>query len=71
MFKNKDTATPNSDDTISTSSELPPGTCGGCGSTENVVNQCCSDCSSFTLDELTPSEQDVLDAMEYANNWIW
>ena len=71
MFKNlKNT---NSGDNYEIARQVPlaEGECGGCGITENVSDNTCDDCSLFYLDELTPSEQDAIDALEYANNWIW
>lgn len=36
-----------------------------------VINTCKKRLDWIEHDELTVSEQDALDALEYANNWIW
>lgn len=50
---------------------IPEGVCGGCATTTNVVKNICNECQWIDHNELTPSEQDALDALEYANSWIW
>ena len=50
---------------------IPVGVCGGCGTTNNVVENTCNECQWIDHNELTPSEQDAIDALEYANSWIW
>lgn len=61
------------DDQIQTSTLLQNNECGGCSIIEsNVIDNTCKDCRCWIEhDELTVSEQGALDALEYANNWIW
>lgn len=60
-------------DQIQTSTLLQNNECGGCGIIEStVIDNTCKKCIDWIEhDELTVSEQDALDALEYANNWIW
>lgn len=58
---------------IQTASPLKDNQCGGCGVIDHTVtDNTCKECLDWiNYDELTVSEQDALDALEYANNWIW
>lgn len=70
MFKFKEHI---NDTQIQTSTLLQNNECGGCGMVNNnVVDNTCSECKEW-IDhgELTVSEQEYLEALEYANNWIW
>lgn len=60
-------------DPIQTTKPLKDNQCGGCGVIESTVTgNTCKECLDWiNYGELTVSEQDALDALEYANNWIW
>lgn len=57
-------------DQIQTSSLLQNNECGIIESTA-INNTCKKHLDWIEHDELTVSEQEALDALEYANNWIW
>ena len=51
----------------STLRDLKDGECGGCGTFDNVTDNCCEECGEGYPD---PSEQDVLDANDYYEHHV-
>ena len=51
----------------STPRELRDGECGGCGTFDNVTDNCCEECNEGYPD---PSQQDVLDASDYYEHHV-
>lgn len=47
---------------------LVKGVCGGCGDKATVDEYTCGDCAKGYPE---PTEQERLDALEYARNWLW
>lgn len=56
-----------SDSSQSTLRDLKDGECGGCGTFDNVTDNCCEECGEGYPD---PSEQDVLDANDYYEHHV-